>query len=85
MAEKSLSPARYLAWSSLISAMHRATQETRGLKIRVDESQVPLLKRAFYQIKASEQGLENLSLLATSDPACFLIYHPPAKEEIPNG
>lgn len=85
MAEKTLSPAKYLAWNELILAMHRATQETRGLKIKVPVQQVALLKRAFYQVKASEPEFSTLSLLATPDPSCFLIYHPVTKEEIPNG
>ena len=80
----SLSSAPFLAYQDLLSAMHQATKETRGVKIQVPLPQVPLLKRAFYLCKASEVELQGLSLLSTPDSSRFLIYHQPP-ERIPNG
>lgn len=83
MAYKQLSPAQTIAYSKLLFAFEESLVQNRGVKIQVPSEQAALLKRAFYQCKASDERYSELSLLATKDPSIFLIYH--NQKEIPNG
>lgn len=72
-----LSPAQWVAYSSLLQAMAQAVKEIRGVKIRVPEEQTSLLKRAFYQCRNESPDWKELTLLTTTNPSEFLIYHQP--------
>ena len=79
-----LSSARFIAYQGLFQAMVQAVAAERGVRVAVPEEQVALLKRAFYQLRKEDSSFANLALLATPNPAQFLIYHQP-REEISDG
>lgn len=70
---------KLLAWTPLLTAMQKSISEEFGVRIRVfsPESRI---KAAFYSLrKEYSPSFDSLSLLATSTPQEYLIYHPSLK------
>lgn len=70
-----LSTKRAIAYAPLETLMYKSLEEQWGLKVRVLSNEA-LFKRAFYELRKEFPEFKTLSLITTTVPQTFLIYHP---------
>lgn len=75
-----LSNSKVLSSASLLSAMKESLRRRWGVKVKVITNP-DRFKCTFYLLKKEFPEFINLSLLSTSTPSVFLIYHPETNGE----